>query len=415
MLFRKDHAGLSCYCRNGLGAGRNLMGKNIVFCADGTWNGPGEPDAENTASPDTNVFKLYLNLAGADTPGTALLADEQERVLPGPGGAALQWSKYIYGVGDSDNFLVRILGGSLGAGLITRVIRGYTFISRNYVAGDRIFITGFSRGAYTARALAGMIAAKGLLDATRSDLDDKPAAYAMGSSVWYAFRRAAAQSQSDWFQKLANTLICVPDIFNTPVPDSKLIRAPVDTVAVWDTVGALGIPAYTMQSQRIDFLQFADRALSPVVQHGYHAVALDEQRSDFTPTLWDADPRIVQMLFPGAHADVGGGYPIAGRESALSDAALVWMTQQLQDRGVLFAAPPACESAPGCDGPAHQPWTSGIWPDLPHAPRDFSKRSDLRVASEVVARMQFGTVIPNPGKPPAEYRPTNLPPKQTVA
>ena len=80
-----------------------------------------------------------------------------------------QAAKYLHGVGDSDNFLVKALGGALGAGLITRIVRGYTYISRTYAAGDRIFIVGFSRGAYTARALAGLIAAKGLLDATKLD------------------------------------------------------------------------------------------------------------------------------------------------------------------------------------------------------------------------------------------------------
>jgi hypothetical protein len=390
------------------------MPKNIVFCADGTWNGPGEPDAENVASPDTNVFKLYLNLAGADTPGTTLLADEQERVLPGSGGTVLQWSKYIYGVGDSDNFLVKILGGSLGAGLITRVIRGYTFISRNYLAGDRIFITGFSRGAYTARALAGMIAAKGLLDATQTDLTDKNNAYTMGSAVWFDFRRTAAQSAPDFLDKLANTVVSIPAFFMQQVPDSMLIKAPIDTVAVWDTVGALGIPTYTMQNQRIDFLQFADKMLSPTVLYGYHAVALDEQRADFTPTLWDADARIVQMVFPGCHSDVGGGFPIAGDESGLSDSTLVWMTKQLQDRGVLFMAPPTCAAAPNSCAPAHESWLTGIWADLPKGPRDFRTRSDIRESSEVAARIQGGPVPPDPSLPPCPYAPTNLPPGPTV-
>ena len=104
----------------------------------------------------------------------------------------LQASKYLHGVGDSDNFLVKALGGTLGAGLVTRIVRGYTFISRNYAQGDKIFIVGFSRGAYTARALAGVIAAKGLLDATRVDLTEKETAYRLGAAVWYAYRHSAA-------------------------------------------------------------------------------------------------------------------------------------------------------------------------------------------------------------------------------
>jgi uncharacterized protein (DUF2235 family) len=127
------------------------MSKIIIFCADGTWNGPGEPDDDNTAAPPTNVFKLFLNLAGADLPDTMMLAKEQERVLKAEDNSVLQWAKYLHGVGDSNNFLVRILGGTIGSGLIARIVRGYTFISRNYVPGDQTFIIGFSRGAYTSR------------------------------------------------------------------------------------------------------------------------------------------------------------------------------------------------------------------------------------------------------------------------
>ena len=98
------------------------MGKVIVFCADGTWNGPGEPDDDDTAAPPTNVFKLFLNLAGVDQPGTIMLAKEQERVLRGGDGKVVQTAKYLHGVGDSNNFLVQALGGSVGAGLIARIV-----------------------------------------------------------------------------------------------------------------------------------------------------------------------------------------------------------------------------------------------------------------------------------------------------
>ncbi len=152
------------------------MSKNIIFCADGTWNGPGEPDSDDKTADWTNVFKLFLNLAGVDTPRTALLEKEQERALLAADDALQQIAKYLHGVGDSDNFLVKILGGTLGAGLITRIVRGYTFTSRNYVPGDKIFLIGFSRGAYTARSLAGLIANRGLLDASKLDLSDKEAA-----------------------------------------------------------------------------------------------------------------------------------------------------------------------------------------------------------------------------------------------
>ena len=171
------------------------MAKNIVFCADGTWNGPSEPDDDDASAPATNVFKLFLNLAGLDDPDTLTLAKEQQRTLRRCRRHRAAVSEYLHGVGDSDNFLVKALGGSLGAGLITRIVRGYTFISRNYARGDRIYIIGFSRGAYTARALAGMIAAKGLLDASKVDLTDKAMAYRLGAAVWYAYRKVALRSR----------------------------------------------------------------------------------------------------------------------------------------------------------------------------------------------------------------------------
>src|SRR3984957_9577982 len=186
------------------------MPKTIVFCADGTWNGPGETDSDDTTATTTNVFRLFVNLDGRDTPDSALLGNEQERVLTDSNGVVLQWAKYLHGVGASDNFLVKVLGGTVGAGLIARIVRGYTFISRNYLPGDRIFIIGFSRGAYTARALAGLIATKGLLDATKSDLANKESAYRLGSAVWFEYRQTVAQSTADWLVKLTNFATDLP-------------------------------------------------------------------------------------------------------------------------------------------------------------------------------------------------------------
>src|SRR5262245_17603187 len=138
------------------------MTKNIVFCADGTWNSPSQDeDSDETADP-TNVYKLFFCLAGADLPDTLLTANEQEKEFVN-NDATLQVSKYIHGVGDSRNPIRRLMGGTFGAGMISRIVRGYTFISRNYEPGAKIFIVGFSRGAYTARALGGLIASQGVL------------------------------------------------------------------------------------------------------------------------------------------------------------------------------------------------------------------------------------------------------------
>src|SRR5262245_13998624 len=363
------------------------MAKNVIFCADGTWNGPGEPEDHDRTGHSTNVFKLFSNLDGELTPGTLRLADEQEQALTA-GGVVRQVAKYLHGVGDSDNFLVKLLGGTGGAGLVTRIVRGYTFVSRNYAAGDRIFIVGFSRGAYTARALAGLIAARGLLDATKVDLTNKEQAYRLGSAEWFTYRKEALKTKPSVLDRLKEIAVDLPGFLNSP-PSAPRVDAQIEAVAVWDTVGALGIPEFNLKTgAQLDAFQFADTALSAKVRHGLHAVAVDELRRNFTPTLWDADPRIVQVLFPGAHADVGGGYPLGGGESGLSDGALQWMSDELRKLGVLFAAAPTFTPSANPLGPSHMPWAEPPWSFLPSGARAF--RAGLVVHHSVRDRLAGG-------------------------
>src|SRR5262245_19270368 len=103
------------------------MSTNIVFCADGTWDGPGRDDDDNPKL--SNVFKLFVDLAGTDSIDDLSRQNEQERVLS-VDGEVRQVAKYLHGVGDSNNFLVKLLGGALGTGLVARILRGYTFVSR---------------------------------------------------------------------------------------------------------------------------------------------------------------------------------------------------------------------------------------------------------------------------------------------
>jgi uncharacterized protein (DUF2235 family) len=380
------------------------MMKTIVFCADGTWGGPGETDGEDPTAKTTNVFKLFVNLDGHDTPDSALLGNEQERILADDGGTVIQWAKYLHGVGDSGNFLVKALGGTVGAGLIARIVRGYTFISRNYLPGDKIVIVGFSRGAYTARALAGVIAAKGLLDAGRNDLADKTNAYRLGSAVWYAYRRAALRTNTNLLARLEETAFDLPHFLSTAPLDELLIAAPIEAIAVWDTVGSLGIPIITMQSGRVDAFQFADRKLSDKVAHAIHAIAADERRADFTPTLWDADPRVTQVLFPGAHTDVGGGYAVA--ESGIADCSLAWMTKQLAALGVVFSQTPRYVGTPRPTGTGHEPWLNVPWNVLMRGARSFP--SGLSLSQCLIDRCRGGPVIAEPGMLASPYAPDNL-------
>jgi uncharacterized protein (DUF2235 family) len=317
----------------------------------------------------------------------------------------VQWAKYLHGVGNSDNFLVRLLGGTLGAGLIARIVRGYTFISRNYAVGDRIAIVGFSRGAYTVRALAGLINAKGLLDPAKSDLSDKRRAYRLGLAAWFAYRRTAATSDLDLLGRVTAAIGDLAGLLSGHVSDELFTSANIDTVAVWDTVGALGIPAFNLRAGRVDNFQFADRVLSANVSQGFHAISVDERRSDFAPTLWEAEPRVEQVLFPGSHADVGGGNPVSNMESGLSDCALAWMMEKLGPL-VTYAHPGSHEPNPSPTGTAHQPWLIAPWNLLIRSTRTFPP--GLSLSKCLIARRQASLVTAAPNAQPGPYDPENL-------
>lgn len=383
------------------------MPKTIIFCADGTWNGPGKDDSDE-ANPTTNVLKLFASLQGEDTAESMRLRDEQERILLVAGQPA-QVAKYIHGVGDSQNQLVRLLGGVFGAGTITRIVRGYTYVSRNYQPGDRVVLVGFSRGAYTVRALAGLILGKGLLNPAATDLADKDAAYRAGTAAWYAYRKAQLKDGPFW-QRFTDAITDLPAFVSRDLPASAYLPGVgIEAVGVWDTVGSLGIPTYALDGHRADIFQFVNKDLSPQVRHGVHAVSVDEQRRDFLPTLWNdrAQGNIIQSLFAGAHSDVGGGYP-AG-ETGLSDITLGWMIQQLVARAGLLLVSPLQATHPDPLGIGHQPWTNIPWnlPSLDGKPTavvrtfpDISRSMSLGVNESVIDRWtRYGG---------AGYRPSNL-------
>ena len=250
--------------------------------------------------------------------------------------------------------------------------------------------------------------------ATQSSSTSKAAAVAgsltaiFGAQAWYRYRHAALDSFS--LAHLAEIVADLPAFLsNGTLKDEDLI--PVDriaTVAVWDTVGAMGVPMYAGGKLR-DAFKFADMKLSTKVTNGFHAVALDEQRKDFTPTLWEAAANVIQVLFPGAHADVGGGYPTANNESGLSDGALKWMIGQLTGAGVLFSDSPQYQIKPDPAGTAHKPWTHKPWtlPGVQLGPRTFP--AGMQVDPSIAARKGAGDVVAEPGKIAGPYDPGNLP------
>src|SRR5438552_5889686 len=196
-----------------------------------------------------------MSLDGALSFDTLARTDEneQEKILSAEG-VTQQVSKYLHGVGDSRNPIIKLMGGAFGAGVISRIVRGYTFISRNYTPGANIIITGFSRGAYTARALTGLIASQGLLGAHITQ--DKELAYRRGAEAWYRYRKATitnpvslvhlAELAADLPAFLSQSFLTAADL----VPIDR-----VAVVAVWDTVGAMGFPTYA-GGEHVDAFKF---------------------------------------------------------------------------------------------------------------------------------------------------------------
>lgn len=282
--------------------------KRLVVCCDGTWN---RADSKHV----TNIEKIARTV--------------ETDLLPGarPGDPPVQQMVvYLSGVGTSGYLADRLLGGAFGFGLFENVSSGYRWLALNYEPGDEIFVFGFSRGAYTARSLVGMIGRVGLLTRDSLIADQLPEAVDR-----YRRRRPDPRSwhgSSDKRFREVNSHAGVTVAF----------------LGVFDTVGALGVPGAFWRRH-----QFHDVELSDAVLCARQALAVDEHRMKFEPSLWEAsadgagapaepdpvDPRVKQVWFEGAHSDVGGGYAATG----LSDTALEWMTKEAESRGLRFDEP----------------------------------------------------------------------------
>ncbi|MBN3818675.1 DUF2235 domain-containing protein [Paraburkholderia sp. Se-20369] len=379
------------------------MSKNIVLCLDGTWNGPDARGAGGSPTP-TNVQLVFENLKGSGP----LEPGENEKEVSVPAGQinGAQAAKYIHGVGDTKNALAKMVEGAVGIGLIARIVRGYTYLSRQYQPGDRIYIVGFSRGAYTARALAGFVARQGLLDWAAMQLEaGSDASYSAGLAAWQQYKSSLHSGASGILHALADGITSLYDRFELGLRPSPPLRFVPDVeicaVGVWDTVGALGIPDLKNANgtiERLDAFKFADNTLSERVANGFQAFAIDERRVDFTPSIWAPRDGVVQVLFPGAHADVGGGY--VSSESGLPYGALLWMSYRLTSVGVLFDQIPPVTANPLAI--QHQPWTSSSFVS---AVRHFPP--GLRLSQRAVQRLLAGAV-PVEKSDAQEYRPPNL-------
>ncbi|KAI0458317.1 hypothetical protein F5B21DRAFT_22857 [Xylaria acuta] len=307
--------------------------KRIVVCCDGTWQNSDDGRIGSSGKKlqvPSNVTRISRCFKRTCSDGT------------------FQIIYYQSGVGSRSGALDRLFGGAFGIGISENIREAYAFICANYVDGDEIVLLGFSRGAFTARSIGGMVSDLGLL--TRE-----------GMNYFYPIFK----DMQNWSNEQYDDPFPTMPFTNKPKGDNaasiyrelliekgysrvkesngqgSLIR--VLAVGVWDTVGSLGIPDVELLSRLgikrcTHEYQFYDTRLSNKIQHGFHALALDETRRPFTPTLWERRPQeqdtsnLRQVWFPGSHANIGGGFSDQG----VANTTLVWMMDQLSSVGCEF-------------------------------------------------------------------------------
>ncbi|MEM0948070.1 MAG: DUF2235 domain-containing protein [Pseudomonadota bacterium] len=298
---------------------------NLVICCDGTWNTPEQEDQGRPAP--TNVFKLH----------GAINEPEINRY-------------YREGVGTSGGLWSRLKGGGLGVGLSNDIKSAYRWLCNNYSSGDsRIFLFGFSRGAYAVRSLAGLVGQIGILDF--ADVQSEDEKWAQVEQAYQAYRTSHKRRR---------------------VTSSNLKRhtgVEIAFLGVWDTVGALGIPDELPFNilDRPQRFQFHDTKLGPHVKVARHALAIDERRQAFSPTLWSShaiSQDVKQEWFAGVHGDVGGSYA----ESGLGDVTLDWMIKEAQAQGLAFKPYAVSQVSPDPAGILHNS-VKGFYAKLRTRPR----------------------------------------------
>ncbi len=305
--------------------------RNLIVCCDGTWN---EPDQLDNGKPTpTNVVK-FMN---------ALKNNRGQ-----------QRFHYEEGVGGRKWEALR--GGIYGYGLDKRILAAYRFLSNRFSDTDwdrdenKVFLLGFSRGAYTARRISGLIAHSGI-----------PVKVKDTELGFELYKRRDTESVAEMKE------------------ERRFFDIPIEMIGVWDTVKATNDSDYH------------DNKLSDNVVAGYHAMAIDEKRKSFPVLKWNKNSKATQVWFVGVHSDVGGGYG----DAHLADIALEWMIYRGLNHGLDFKAREVKKLKPAATGLIHESY-KGIWKALGKKARTVPKTGLLH--GSVKERMEQV----------AEYRP-NLP------
>lgn len=313
--------------------------KRLIVCCDGTW----EDSLADTHQPPTNVTRISRVLSR-----NAIVEENGVKtVVP-------QIVYYQKGVGSGLGN--QLLGGAVGLGLSANVRAGYGFLADNYNEGDQIYFFGFSRGAYTARAIAGLVLELGLL--TSKGMDNF-------TIIYNDYYKHKAPSYSEERRRELG--------FRYPHP-----KIEVEIIGVWDTVSFHKLKWLGKLLGVREEIEFANTTLHPHVKYAFQALSLDENRAAFQPVLWQIpedrkDQELHQVWFSGVHTDVGGG----ATDPRLSNIPLAWMISHCQRTNLLsfdiesylFSDPPkALESAaiPWATslGAIFTPWSFSEWFEL---------------------------------------------------
>lgn len=313
-----------------------MPGRNVVVCCDGT--------ANEFAKDKTNVIKLYSVLN--QDPARQIAFYHPGLGTMEPAGALTSFSRKV----------TQLLGKAVGYGLSNDIRDAYVFLMREFQEGDNLFLFGFSRGAYTVRAIASLLHMYGLIRPGNEPL--VPYAIRMMMGINRAQTRNdedATQAYfqlADEFKSMMCTVNCKPHF-----------------VGVWDTVNSVG---WVENPLKLPFT-----AYNPDIEIGRHAISIDEHRAFFRTNLWRPPENaaaafgpkdVKQVWFAGVHCDVGGGY--AETESGLSKIALDWMLQEAKAAGLLVESTKEKEVLgvtgsggfvlPDADAMAHESLT-GAW------------------------------------------------------
>ncbi|KAM3070310.1 hypothetical protein ACMFMG_010142 [Clarireedia jacksonii] len=307
--------------------------KRLILCCDGTWMDSDSGFTNPSLIPyqPTGALQVASNITRISRAFKRYARDGTHQII-----------YYHSGVGTGSSMIDTLSGGMLGTGISENIREAYSFIAANYAPGDEIILVGFSRGAFTARSVAGMIKDIGLL--TREGMNNFYAIFKDQENFRNDDYRDIfpetpfpnkPKNAADYKKRLERE-----DLTRVCDPDGKKIV--IQAVAVWDTVGSLGIPNIALLSKlglphSTKEYKFFDTNLSGSIRHAFQALALDEHRRPFSPAVWEVRDMenatdLRQVWFPGSHSNVGGGY----EDQEIANVTLAWMMDQLASIGVAF-------------------------------------------------------------------------------